>query len=185
MRAEQTAYASLCQYLMSMKALRSFALLLCLAPLCLSSGMLQAAQPQTKAAAAKSAPAKPAKKPVATKTNKAPAKAVSRNKAKPAAKVKRKAVSKAVAKPLAKPKLDLSLPLEMVNQLEPNVNTSKPTGKSRRKPLLPSMFPQTPPVDDSPFQLNGRLISNEMQLQLRNDSRHDVEGAAIDFEFRQ
>jgi hypothetical protein len=166
---------------MSMKALRSFALLLCLAPLCLSSGMLQAAQPQTKAAAAKSAPAKPAKKPVATKTNKAPAKAVSRNKAKPAAKVKRKAVSKAVAKP----KLDLSLPLEMVNQLEPNVNTSKPTGKSRRKPLLPSMFPQTPPVDDSPFQLNGRLISNEMQLQLRNDSRHDVEGAAIDFEFRQ
>lgn len=164
-----------------MKALRSFALLLCLAPLCLSSGMLQAAQPQTKAAAAKSAPAKPAKKPIATKTNKAPAKAVSRNKAKPAAKVKRKAVSKAVAKP----KLDLSLPLEMVNQLEPNVNTSKPTGKSRRKPLLPSMFPQTPPVDDSPFQLNGRLISNEMQLQLRNDSRHDVEGAAIDFEFRQ
>jgi len=29
------------------------------------------------------------------------------------------------------------------------------------------------------------LISNEMQLQMRNDSRRDVEGAAIDFEFRQ
>ena len=54
-----------------------------------------------------------------------------------------------------------------------------------RKPLLPSMFPQKPVSDDSPFQLNGRLINNEMQLQLRNDSRHDVEGAAIDFEFRQ
>lgn len=55
----------------------------------------------------------------------------------------------------------------------------------RRKPLLPPMFTEKPEADDSPFQLNGRLISNEMQLQLRNDSRRDVEGAAIDFEYRQ
>jgi hypothetical protein len=40
-------------------------------------------------------------------------------------------------------------------------------------------------TNDSPFQLNGRLINNEMQLQLRNDSRRDVEGAAIEFEFPQ
>jgi hypothetical protein len=47
------------------------------------------------------------------------------------------------------------------------------------------MFTEKPETSDSPFQLNGRLINNEMQLQLRNDSRHDVEGAAIDFEYRQ
>ena len=50
--------------------------------------------------------------------------------------------------------------------------------------LLPALF-QEKPTSDSPFQLNGRLISNEMQLQLRNESRHDVEGAAIEFEYRQ
>ena len=46
------------------------------------------------------------------------------------------------------------------------------------------MFSEKPVTDESPFQLNGRLINNEMQLQLRNDSRRDVEGAAIEFEFR-
>ena len=55
----------------------------------------------------------------------------------------------------------------------------------RRKPLLPPMFTEKPETNDSPFQLNGRLINNEMQLQLRNDSRREVEGAAIDFEYRQ
>jgi hypothetical protein len=47
------------------------------------------------------------------------------------------------------------------------------------------MFTEKPETNDSPFQLNGRLINNEMQLQLRNDSRREVEGAAIDFEYRQ
>ena len=37
----------------------------------------------------------------------------------------------------------------------------------------------------APFQLNGRLLSNEMQLQLRNEERREVEGAALDFEFKQ
>ncbi|KAF5308609.1 hypothetical protein FQR65_LT18042 [Abscondita terminalis] len=36
---------------------------------------------------------------------------------------------------------------------------------SKREPLLPPMFDENP-EDDSPFQLNGRLLSNEMQLQL-------------------
>ncbi len=94
-----------------------------------------------------------------------------------------KPVSKAVAKPLPKAKLDLSLPVDMVNTLEPDVGTPSPI--QRRKPLLPPMFTEKPETNDSPFQLNGRLINNEMQLQLRNDSRHDVEGAAIDFEYRQ
>jgi hypothetical protein len=57
-------------------------------------------------------------------------------------------------------------------------------------PIQPQTFAaahvhEKPETSDSPFQLNGRLINNEMQLQLRNDSRRDVEGAAIDFEYRQ
>ena len=107
--------------------------------------------------------------------------AASKAKAKPVRKPASKQVSKAVAKPLPKPNLDLSLPVEMVNDLEPNVGSSA----TRRKPLLPAMFTEKPQGDESPFQLNGRLISNEMQLQLRNDSRREVEGAAIDFQFRQ
>lgn len=162
-----------------MKALRCFALLFCLAPLCFSSGALQAASTAPVAAPAK---AVTASKTTAGKASTPSAKAAVRKKAKPVARNKRKAVSKAVAKPVPKAKLDLSLPTHLVDKLEPEVNT---LSSQRRKPLLPSMFPENPPADDSPFQLNGRLINNEMQLQLRNDSRREVEGAAIDFQFRQ
>jgi len=148
-----------------MKLLRCIALIVCLVPFVALPGVSQAAQPAVQAQQGKAA-AKPAK---------------SKPKPKPNAKVARKPVSKAVAKPLPKAKLDLSLPADMVDDLEPSVGNSA----NRRKPLLPAMFTEKPPSDDSPFQLNGRLISNEMQLQMRNDSRRDVEGAAIDFEFRQ
>jgi hypothetical protein len=40
-------------------------------------------------------------------------------------------------------------------------------------------------ASSSPFQLNGRLLNNEMQLQRRNEERRDVEGAALDFEFKR
>lgn len=158
-----------------MKALRRFALILCLAPLC-CLGAGQAAQPAGQAQAAQGKPAqkalaKPAQRPAASKAAK--------SKAKPA----RKPLSKAVAKPLPKARLDLSLPAEMVDKLQPQVGDPSPI--QRRKPLLPPLFREKPEADDSPFQLNGRLINNEMQLQLRNDSRRDVEGAAIDFEYRQ
>jgi hypothetical protein len=75
--------------------------------------------------------------------------------------------------------LDLSLPPHMVDELVP---PSQVVGLPR-KGILPSMFDEKP-AGDSPYQLNGRLISNEMQLQLRNDSRHEVEGAAIEFEYK-
>ncbi|QVM89792.1 hypothetical protein JYG34_17390 [Pseudomonas entomophila] len=146
-----------------MKALRPFALILCCAVPWLSVGVAQAAEPAAKAQAATGKAAKPAKAAVKSRP-----------------KAKAKPASKAVAKPLAVPKLDLSLPADMVRHLKPDVGDVPPP----RKALLPSMFPTKPESDDSPFQLNGRLISNEMQLQLRNDARHDVEGAAIDFEFR-
>ncbi|BBH45252.1 hypothetical protein [Pseudomonas sp. KU43P] len=148
-----------------MKLLRSVALIVCLALLCLPAGMAQAAQPAAQEQG---------------KVARHPAKSPAKQPAKPVKK-KAKPVSKAVRQPLPKARLDLSLPVDMVNELEPNVGNST----TRRKPLLPAMFTEKPQTDDSPFQLNGRLISNEMQLQLRNDSRRDVEGAAIEFEFRQ
>lgn len=80
-----------------------------------------------------------------------------------------------------KPALDLSLPPDMVKQLTPpsKVITAAP----HAKPLLPRMFPNA--QSDPDFQLNGRLLSNEMQLQLRNESRREIEGAAVDFTFKQ
>ncbi|WP_433912140.1 translation initiation factor 2 [Pseudomonas vranovensis] len=138
----------------------------------------------TWAAAAETAPAgknpasksaKPAAKPKQAKAppvrKKASSKATQRSARKNA---------KAAPAPLPKTKLDLSLPSGMVKELKPDTQEQAPLPK----PLLPYLFGEKPP-SDSPFQLNGRLISNEMQLQLRNDSRKDVEGAAIEFEFKQ
>lgn len=159
---------------MTMKCLRSLVLLMCLAPL-LAAGPAHASQASVPArpvqAKEKSeASAKPTRKQAST-----PRKASTRKAAS-----KRKAVSRSVAKPLPKPKLDLSLPADLVEKLEPGVDKAP----LARKPVLPAMFDEKPATDTS-FQLNGRLISNEMDLQLRNDSRRDVEGAAIDFQFRQ
>lgn len=106
---------------------------------------------------------------------------------KQAAPVKKRAPIAAKSKPasevakteLPSANLDLSLPRDMVQELKP-VGTVPLT---RREPLLPQMFGDK--SGSSPFQLNGRLLSNEMQLQLRNEERHEVEGAALDFEFKQ
>lgn len=89
---------------------------------------------------------------------------------------------------LPKATLDLSLPADMVKQLTPppGVVTAAAKPKSPAagaKPLLPKMFPDS--NSDPDFQLQGRLLSNEMQLQLRNEARKDVEGAALDFTFKQ
>ncbi|MOA69431.1 hypothetical protein D3C78_1976180 [compost metagenome] len=51
----------------------------------------------------------------------------------------------------------------------------------QREPLLPEMFGDK----SSPFQLNGKLLNNEMQLQLRNEERREVDGALLEFEFKQ
>lgn len=79
-------------------------------------------------------------------------------------------------------KLDLSLPPELAEELKPaGTAPVKP-----RKPLLPPMFgDKDDSSDQGPFELNGRILSNEMQLQMRNENRRDVEGAALDFKFRQ
>ncbi|SDT42230.1 hypothetical protein SAMN05216598_5625 [Pseudomonas asplenii] len=100
---------------------------------------------------------------------------------KKAATKKSRSVSNEVVKTRLPPaKLDLSLPQELVNKMQPVGKV--PLSKSR--PLLPQMFVEKP-ASQTPFQLNGRLLSNEMDLQLRNESRREVEGAALDFEFKQ
>ena len=161
-----------------MKSHRRLALSLCLASL-LASVAAFGAQPVGKGTAEvrKEQSAKPQAKRPAVQKAKASNKSAS---GKSASGARKKSVGKTVARPLPKPRLDLSLPTEMVEQLEPAVDNVSP----RRKSLLPTMFPEKP-TENSPFQLNGRLISNEMQLQLRNDSRRDLDGAAIEFEFKQ
>lgn len=89
---------------------------------------------------------------------------------------------------LNKVPLDLSLPPEMVKQLTPPANVISSASKAKAppsgaKPLLPKMFPDA--NADPDFQMQGRLLSNEMDLQLRNEARKDVEGAALDFKFKQ
>lgn len=114
---------------------------------------------------------KPLSKVVAVK-----APADKRQKAKEAKAVKAKDVR------IKSPRLDLSLPPELVKELAPPANVIT----SKRKPILPQMFSDKgDSANPGPFELEGRLLTNEMQLQMRNDNRRDVEGAALDFKFKQ
>ena len=92
---------------------------------------------------------------------------------------KSKAASEVVKTQLPPAKLDLKLPPQMAQELKPIGTMPLPQNDA----LLPPMFGEK--TGSSPFQLNGRLLNNEMQLQLRNDERHEVEGAALDFEFKR
>ncbi len=94
---------------------------------------------------------------------------------------KSKSAHEIAKKRLPAANLDLRLPPEMVKQLRPLGAVPMPA----HKPLLPNMFGEKT-AEESPFQLNGRLLSNEMDLQLRNEyRRNEIEGAALDFEFKQ
>jgi len=94
---------------------------------------------------------------------------------------KTKAASEAIKQVrIPKTNLDLTLPTEMVKQLTPPGSVPPPV----HKPLIPEMFSSKKSPSDSSFQLNGRLLSNEMQLPMRENKR-EVEGAALDFEFKQ
>jgi hypothetical protein len=148
--------------------------------------LLVSAQPVSVMAASvqdKPAASTPSKKPPPEK-NLAPAKKTVPVKKKAAAEKKRppiasksKPASEVVKTQLPSPNLDLSLPKDMVDELKPIGTVSLP----KREPVLPQMFGDK----SSQFQLNGRLISNEMKLQLRNEERRDVEGAALEFEFKR
>lgn len=176
---------------LSMKAFYPVACLLVCLSCALSAGPLLAASAQDKnapgtmastataqGAAKKATAAKPAAKPAAKAKAKPKKASPSKKRAPIASKSKSAHEIAKIALPPAK--LDLSLPPEMVKHLQPVGTVALP----KREPLLPPMFGEKP-KDSSPFQLNGRLLSNEMQLQLRNEERRDVEGAALDFEFKQ
>ena len=158
-----------------MKAIFSAAgIVLCLLMISHSPGVMAAAVQEKPAAAATQ------KKPLASQTN-APAN-VQKKKAAPVKKrppvaSKSKSASEVAKTKLPSAGLDLSLPKDMVEELKPLGTVNLP----KREPILPQMFGEK----NSGFQLNGRLLSNEMQLQLRNDERREVDGAALDFEFKQ
>ncbi|NUT77040.1 translation initiation factor 2 [Pseudomonas sp. C1C7] len=155
--------------------------------ICLSVGLqpiaVQAASAQDKPAASttskKASPAKatPSKSTSAKKaaSAKKPAAAV---KKRPPIASKSKPASEVVKTQLPPANIDLSLPRDMVEDLDPVGTVPLP----KHDPVLPQMFGEK---GNSQFQLNGRLISNEMQLQLRNEERHEVDGAALEFEFKR
>ncbi|NWD56247.1 translation initiation factor 2 [Pseudomonas veronii] len=122
----------------------------------------------------------PAKKP--TPAKKAPATSKKNTSAKKRAPIASKSESahEVAQTHLPPAQLDLSLPSDMVRHLQPIGSMPAP----KNVPLLPPMFGEKP-ADNSAFQINGRLLSNEMRLQLRNEERREVEGAALDFEFKQ
>ena len=118
-----------------------------------------------------------AKKPAPVKKAAPVKKKAAKVKKRPPIASKSKTASEVAKTKLPSADLDLSLPKDMAEELKPLGTVALP----RRDALLPQMFGDK----SSPFQLNGRLISNEMQLQLRNEERHEVEGAALEFEFKR
>ncbi|MBM9484356.1 translation initiation factor 2 [Pseudomonas sp. ICBG1301] len=140
-----------------------------------NAGAVLAASPVTETKpAAQTQQKTPAKKATPVKKKAAPVK-----KRAPIASKSKSAHEVAQTK-LPPAQLDLSLPTDMVRHLQPIGTMPKP----KSVPLLPPMFGEKP-TDNSAFQINGRLLSNEMKLQLRNEERREVEGAALDFEFKQ
>lgn len=144
-------------------------------------GTVLAASPVTPDKPAVSSQQKPpAKKPApAKKAPETKKKAATVKKRAPIA-TKSKSAHEVAQTKLPPAQLDLSLPSDMVRHLQPLGTVPKP----KSVPLLPPMFGEKP-TDNSAFQINGRLLSNEMKLQLRNEERREVEGAALEFEFKQ
>ncbi|MGG2396817.1 hypothetical protein ACJRW5_07685 [Pseudomonas sp. SH1-B] len=111
----------------------------------------QPMEPAPPAKVVASKPAAPAKAPIAAKT--------------PPAKP---------AEPESRPALDLSVPHELFEQaLESET-------REELAPVLPALFGEKPEVQ-SPFQISGRLISNERV----DDYWDSIEGAELQFEFKQ
>lgn len=83
---------------------------------------------------------------------------------------------------LEKPKLDLHLPKDLVNKLEPEVAGEK--GEGTATTLLPPMFVEKP-AQQSSFEMGGRLITNEHSRDLDKDASYwdTVDGAELQFKF--
>jgi hypothetical protein len=145
-----------------------------------ASVMAESVQEKPAASDSRATPKKtaPANKAAPAKKTAADKKATAVKKRPPIAS-KTKAASEVAKTPLPSADLDLSLPKDMAEELKPIGTVPLP----RHDEVLPQMFGDK--AGSSPFQLNGRLINNEMQLQLRNEERREVEGAALEFEFKR
>ncbi|MHC8410234.1 translation initiation factor 2 [Pseudomonas sp. Hz4] len=138
-----------------------------------AEGVMAASVQEKPAASATSKKPAPGKKNAPVKKKAAPVKK------RPPMASKSKPASEVVKTKLPSADLDLSLPEDMAEELKPIGTVALP----RHNAVLPQMFGDK--AGSTPFQLNGRLISNEMQLQLRNEERYEVEGAALEFEFKR
>ncbi|MBK5351952.1 translation initiation factor 2 [Pseudomonas sp. TH41] len=145
---------------------------ICLLLTCQAEGVM-AASVQEKPAASTSKKTSPAKN--AAPVKKKPAAVKKR----PPIASKSKLASEVVNTQLPPANLDLSLPKDMADQLKPIGTVPLP----KHDTVLPQMFGDK--AGNAAFQLNGRLINNEMQLQRRNEERREVEGAALEFEFKR
>ena len=168
------------------------ALLLCLAGcdkpenVAPASPVVPLAVPEVPAAAAvptaadpvpASAPAEPESAPLPTPVVKAQTPRPKPAASKPASK------SSATSQKLAPLPLDLSLPHDLVDQLEPGEPIPDIVPRPR---LLPPLFGEKP-AEPSAFQLSGKLITNDLDREkLESDNYLDkVEGAQLNFEFRK
>lgn len=125
------------------------------------------AKPVVEAAQTPAVLPKPGKKVIVDETLPEPAEA----KPKPAEKV-------SPHEKLPPAKLDLHLPPEVIEQLTP----TEPVEEVTEQALLPEMFVDKP-TQPSPFELNGRLITNDHE---KSDNYWDsVEGAELQFKFRR
>ncbi|MDP3978720.1 MAG: hypothetical protein Q8P85_12115 [Pseudomonas sp.] len=96
--------------------------------------------------------------------------------ARPAAVVSKPVAEDAVVAPPLKADLDLSLPPDLFEELQSLVAPDEPPSPA----LLPPLF-RAEQAAESPFQLNGKLITNEQG----DDYWDSLEGAELQFEFRR
>ena len=136
-----------------------------------------AAVPIAAGPAPTSAPAEPESAPLPTPVVKAQTPRPKPAASKPASK------SSATSQKLAPLPLDLSLPHDLVDQLEPGEPIPDIVPRPR---LLPPLFGEKP-AEPSAFQLSGKLITNDLDREkLESDNLLDkVEGAQLNFEFRK
>jgi hypothetical protein len=85
-------------------------------------------------------------------------------------------VKDAVVVPPLKANLDLSLPPDLFEELQSLVAPDEPPSPA----LLPPLF-RAEQAAESPFQLNGKLITNEQG----DDYWDSLEGAELQFEFKR
>jgi hypothetical protein len=123
------------------------------------------------------APAKPAAKSSQT-GHSGPSKQVAHTAKTPATKAK-PARSSAARTKLAPINLNLSLPPELVKDIE----FGKPLATVEEVPVLPPMFGEAKP-EPSAYQLRGKLINSERQKQDSDNYLDSIDGAQLSIEFR-